>query len=261
VLREDLRADCGNCFGLCCVALTFSKSADFAIDKSAGEPCPNLRDDFGCGIHSKLRTRGFQGCTVYDCFGAGQKISRQAGTSWREQPGEQMFAALPIMRQLHELLWYLAEALEYQQTSAIHAELRAAGERIEQLTLEPDVTTVDLPGERAKVNQLLLQASSAVRGRQKKTKERRGADLFGAKLRGADLQKANLRGAYLIAADLRGADLRQADLIGADLRDADLRGADLTGALFLTQSQVNAARGDAKTKLPPAVSRPAHWVS
>src|SRR5919106_3323353 len=98
--KTDLQADCGSCFGLCCVALTFSRSADFAIDKAAGEPCPNLGSDFRCGIHSKLRPAGFQGCTVYDCFGAGQKISRQAGASWREQPGQEMFAALPIMRQL-----------------------------------------------------------------------------------------------------------------------------------------------------------------
>lgn len=259
MLREDLRADCSNCYGLCCVALTFSKSADFAIDKAAGEPCLNLREDFGCGIHEKLRSKGFQGCTVYDCFGAGQKISRKAGSSWREQPGQRLFEALPIMRQLHELLWYLAEALELKQTKAIHPALRAASDRIEQLTLEPDVTTVDLEGERAKVNELLLQTSILVRGKPGNKKERRGADLFGAKLRGADLHNANLRGAYLIAADLREADLRQADLIGADLRDADLRGADLTGALFLTQSQVNAARGNSKTKLPDAVLRPTQW--
>ncbi len=155
--RADLRADCGSCFGLCCVALTFARSADFAIDKDAGDPCPNLQEDFRCGIHQKLRPQGFQGCTVYDCFGAGQKISQRAGRSWREQPGQQMFEALPIMRQLHELLWYLAEALELQQTSPIHAELGAATERIENLTREPDLTGVDLPGERAKVNELLLQ--------------------------------------------------------------------------------------------------------
>ncbi|MFI5709562.1 pentapeptide repeat-containing protein [Kribbella sp. NPDC051620] len=261
MLREDLRADCSNCYGLCCVALTFSRSADFAIDKAAGEPCPNLAEDFRCGIHSKLRSNGFQGCTVYDCFGAGQKISRQAGSSWREQPGQKLFEALPIMRQLHELLWYLAEALELPQTMAIHPALHAASERIEQLTLVPDVTTVDLEGERAKVNELLLQTSALVRGKPGKKKERRGADLFGAKLRGADLHNANLRGAYLIAADLREADLRQADLIGADLRDTRLEGADLTGSLFLTQSQVNAARGDSKTKLPKAVTRPAHWTT
>jgi uncharacterized protein YjbI with pentapeptide repeats len=109
------------------------------------------------------------------------------------------------------------------------------------------------------VNELLLKTSQRVRGKQPKKKERRGADLIGARLRQADLSKANLRGAYLIGADLRDADLRQADLIGADLRDADLSGADLTGALFLTQSQVNAARGDQATKLPSAVTRPSHW--
>ena len=262
MIREDLRADCSSCFGLCCVALTFQRSADFAIDKDAGEPCPNLQEDFRCGIHQKLRPEGFQGCTVYDCFGAGQKISQLAGRSWREQPGQparKMFEALPIMRQLHELLWYLAEAQQLKETAAIHGELTKAAERIEQLTLTPDVTTVDLPAEREKVNELLLQTSALVRGKQSKKKDRRGADLFGAKLRGADLQRANLRGAYLIAADLRDADLRQADLIGADLRDARLEGADLTGALFLTQSQVNAARGDTATKLPVVLVRPDHW--
>lgn len=254
--RTDLRADCGSCFGLCCVALTFSKSADFAIDKAAGEPCPNLDDTFRCSIHSKLRPQGFQGCTVYDCFGAGQEISRRAGESWREQPGQQMFAALPILRQLHELLWYLAEALEYK---AFEPEVRTAIDRVEAVSRTADLTTVDVVAERAMVNELLLKTSQLVRGKQPKKKEPRGADLIGARLHKADLSKANLRGAYLIGADLRDADLRQADLIGADLRDANLSGADLTGALFLTQSQVNAARGNSATKLPSAVSHPSHW--
>jgi hypothetical protein len=259
VSREQLRADCGSCFGLCCVALTFSKSADFAIDKDAGDPCPNLQEDFRCGIHQKLRPEGFNGCTVYDCFGAGQKISSLAGRSWRDQPGQKMFEALPIMRQLHELLWYLTEARELEQTRPIHAEIDKRLAQVEKLTLQ-DLSTVDLAAERQLVNELLLKTSELVRGKQPKKKERRGADLFGAKLRGADLYAATLRGAYLIAADLRDADLRKADLIGADFRDADLRGADLTGALFLTQSQVNAARGDSSTKLPPALTRPAHWI-
>ncbi|MEI8409319.1 MULTISPECIES: pentapeptide repeat-containing protein [unclassified Kribbella] len=238
------------------MALTFSKSADFAIDKPAGEPCPNLDDTFRCTIHSKLRPKGFQGCTVYDCFGAGQEISRRAGKSWREQPGQQMFAALPILRQLHELLWYLTEALEYK---AFEAEVRTAIARVEDVSRTADLTTVDVVAERAAVNELLLQTSQLVRGKQSKKKERRGADLIGARLRGADLRKANLRGAYLIGADLRDADLRQADLIGADLRNADVRGADLTGALFLTQSQLNATRGDHATKLPQTLTRPSHW--
>lgn len=246
--RTELQADCGSCFGLCCIALTFTKSADFAIDKPAGEACPNLSDDHRCTIHSRLRVEGFAGCTVYDCFGAGQVISRRMG-----KPGPEMFAALPILRQLHELLWYLTEALEYT------ADAQPAIDRVEAVCRTADLTAVDVAAERAVVNELLLTTSRHVRGKQPKRKDRRGADLIGARLSRADLAKANLRGAYLIGADLRDADLRQADLIGADLRDTDLSGADLTGALFLTQSQVNAARGDQFTKLPRALTRPSHW--
>nr|WP_238357302.1 pentapeptide repeat-containing protein [Kribbella italica] len=238
--------------------MTFARSADFAIDKASGEPCPNLADDFRCGIHQKLRTKGFNGCTVYDCFGAGQKISRQAGTSWREQPGQEMFAALPIMRQLHELLWYLDDAQQRPETAPIRAELQRSAKHVEALTQQP-VLDVDLGNERAQVNELLITTSQLVRGKQPKKKERRGADLVGAKLRKADLSRANLRGAYLIAADLAGADLRKADLIGADLRDSNLKGADLTDALFVTQSQVNAAQGDSTTRIPSSLLRPDHW--
>lgn len=110
-----LRADCANCFALCCVALPFAKSTDFAVDKAAGTPCKNLRQDFRCGIHTGLRDKGFQGCTVFDCFGAGQQVSQVTfgGRDWRTDPGtaRQMFEVFPVMRQLHELLYYLTEAL------------------------------------------------------------------------------------------------------------------------------------------------------
>ncbi|MGX1883094.1 pentapeptide repeat-containing protein [Streptomyces sp. NPDC055287] len=279
----ELRADCANCFGLCCVALAFTASADFAIDKDAGQPCPNLRTDFRCGIHDRLRPQGFQGCTVYDCFGAGQQISQvtYAGQDWRQAPGtaRQMFALLPVVRQLHELLWYLTEALELEPARVLHEDLRAALTRIELLVQgSPDeLLALDVAGHRQDVNALLLRTSELVRagvaaesggkgarggnkkGKGGKKKDRRGADLIGANLKGADLHGANLRGAYLIGADLRGADLRVADLIGADIRDADLSGADLTGSFFLTQSQLNAAKGDAGTRLPPALTRPSHW--
>ncbi|MFI5606639.1 pentapeptide repeat-containing protein [Amycolatopsis sp. NPDC051903] len=264
--HPSLTADCGSCFGLCCVALTFTRSADFAVDKAAGDPCPNLRPDFGCGIHDRLRDKGFPGCAVYDCFGAGQQVSQVTfgGRDWRADPGraKQMFAALPVMRQVHELLWYLTEARSLEATRELHADLDTALAETELLTrADPDtLLATDVAGHRARVDVLLQRTSELVRGAgTKKKKNRRGADLIGAKLADADLRGATLRGAYLIAADLRRADLRQADLIGADLRDADVRGADFTGSLFLTQSQVNAARGDAKTRLPQRLTRPAHW--
>ncbi|NEA66503.1 pentapeptide repeat-containing protein [Streptomyces sp. SID12488] len=265
----NLRSDCGSCFGLCCVALPFAASADFATDKDAGQPCTNLRADFRCGIHTQLRQRGFSGCTVFDCFGAGQKVSQVTfgGQDWRRDQGtaRQMFDVFPVMRQLHELLWYLTEALTLPPALPIHGELRRALDKTEHLTggSAQELTELDMAAHRGDVNALLLRTSELVRakvtGRKKDKKDRRGADLIGADLRAADLRGANLRGAYLIAADLKGADLRTADLIGADLRDADLSGADLTGSIFLTQAQLNAAKGDSSTKVPPALVRPAHW--
>ncbi|MFH8980655.1 pentapeptide repeat-containing protein [Streptomyces varsoviensis] len=261
-----LRADCSSCFGLCCVALPFAASADFAIDKDAGKPCRNLRTDFRCGIHADLRQRGFSGCTVFDCFGAGQKVSQVTfgGRDWRQAPetARRMFDVFPVMRQLHELLWYLAEALTLPAARPVHGELRAALRRTERLTEAgaEELAELDVAAHRGEVNELLLRTSELVRaGVAGRKKQHRGADLIGARLRGANLRGANLRGAYLIAADLKGADLRSADLIGADLRDANLAGADLTGSIFLTQAQLNAAKGDAATKLPKALTRPGHW--
>ncbi|MEU3465369.1 pentapeptide repeat-containing protein [Streptomyces sp. NPDC006733] len=261
-----MRADCGNCFALCCVVPAFSASVDFAIDKSAGQACPNLQQDSRCGIHTRLRDKGFRGCTVYDCFGAGQQVSQVTfgGQDWRQAPrtAQQMFRVFPVMRDLHELLWYLTEALTLRPARSLHAELDAALRETERLTwYNPELLMeLDVPAHRRDVNALLLRASELVRaGVGGRKKDRRGADLIGAKLKGADLRGANLRGAYLIGAELAGADLRMADVIGADFRDADLRGADLTGAVFLIQSQLDAARGDAATKLPPALRHPERW--
>ncbi|MBM7650867.1 pentapeptide repeat-containing protein [Neobacillus cucumis] len=263
---EKLHAKCEDCFGLCCVALPFAASADFALDKEGGTPCKNLQPDFRCGIHQNLRQKGFKGCTVYECFGAGQKVSQitYQGKDWRKHPetAKEMYAVFPIMQQLHEMLWYLTEALSLKETEMIHSELLQAIDQTEKLTLLSSklLKELDVSKHRAEVNTLLLETSKLVRaGFQQKQKKNRGANLIGAKMKKANLRGVNLRGAYLIAADLREADLRNVDFIGADLRDANLSGSDLTGSIFLTQAQINAAIGDAKTKLPPSLTKPIHW--
>lgn len=263
----ELTADCARCFGLCCVAPAFAASADFAISKPAGRPCPNLQQDFRCGIHAELRQRGFPGCTAYDCFGAGQKVAQVTfgGRDWRQAPdtAARMFDVFSIMRQLHELLWYLDDALSREQAAPVHNNLREAADETRRLAggNADDVKVVDASAHRLYVNAVLVRASELVRGEVPPKKNRPGADLMGARLDGADLAGANLRGTYLIGADLRGADLRRADLVGADLRGADLRGADLSDSLFVTRSQLDAASGDVSTLVPPRLSRPARWSS
>ncbi|WP_436526617.1 pentapeptide repeat-containing protein [Actinoplanes sp. HUAS TT8] len=247
-----LEADCTRCAALCCVAPAFAKSSDFAVNKPAGQPCRNLGDDFRCGIHEELPRRGFKGCVVFDCFGAGQRITQETfdGRDWRGTPGiaGSMFALLPVVRQLHELLWLLTEAMELDEAAGLRPRLRAAFEEIDAVAARPadELRGLDVDTYRKSVVPLLRRVSDQARaGAGGRRPDHSGAQLIGRRFRGADLRGASFRGAVLVGADLSGADLRRADFTGADLRGADLRGADLTGALFLTPSQLRAAVTDA----------------
>ncbi len=262
----DLRADCRRCVGLCCVAPAFSVSADFAIDKPAGRPCPNLAEDFRCSIHVRLRDEGFPGCVAYDCFGAGQRVTQTtfAGADWRRSPhvAERMFAVFSTTTQLHQLLWYLTEALTRPEAAPLFDDLRAVAAQVERLANggAEALRDVDASGLRRAADPLLRRTSELVRAGHSR-RDLSGVDLIGSDLRGADLRSANLRNAVVVGADLTGADLRRADLIGADLRGADLSGADLTDSIFLTDPQVGAANGDLRTRLPDPVKRPRHWTA
>jgi hypothetical protein len=261
---DHLTADCSRCAGLCCVALPFAASADFAADKPAGTPCRNLQADFRCGIHTGLREAGYPGCTVYDCFGAGQQVVQVTfgGRDWRSHPelAESMFAVFPVVRVLHELLRYLAEARALPAAVPLSDALDEAIATTERLAgSTPDVlAALDVEAHRRSVADLLGRVSDRARAG-RPAPDHSGAQLLGARLRGADLRRASFRGALLVGADLRGADLRGADLLGADLRGADLAGADLRNTLFLTPAQLTAARGDTTTRIPPPLTRPTHW--
>ncbi|MFD3157872.1 pentapeptide repeat-containing protein [Haloimpatiens sp. FM7330] len=272
--NKELRVNCEKCFGLCCVALYFSSCDGFPTNKDAGKPCINLQPDFTCSVHKNLRKKGLKGCTAYDCFGAGQKVAQvtYGGHDWRKSPesANQMFEVFLIMRQLHEMLWYLSEAFVLQKDHCIREEISSLIDNTEHLTIldAESLLALDVEAHRTKVNMLLKNTSELIRtkycSRKNGTLRNRktshcGLDYFGADLRRINLRGADLRGACLIAANLRGVDLSGADFIGADLRDADFSGANLTNSIFLTQAQINTTKGDLHTKLPMMLVRPSHW--
>jgi hypothetical protein len=244
----------------------FSASTEFAITKPAGQPCPNLRTDSGCAIHSQLRERGFAGCAVYDCFGAGQRVAQETfgGRDWHGSSAvkARMVRVFPVVRALHELLWLLAEARRLPGASPVRPELNRLFTVTDELAGgRPDtLQDLDVGPHRAEVNAVLVRASELARAAVAYRPQLRGADLTGRDLNGADLRGANLRGATLIGVNLRGAELGLADLTGADLRGAEVAGARLAETLFLSQAQLDAARGDGATTLPPARHRPPHWT-
>lgn len=135
--RSDLVPDCEACAALCCVVPSFETSEDFGLDKAAGAPCPNLTKDFRCRIHGELIERGFRGCAIYDCYGAGQNATRSFpdGADVEAERGE----AFLILRVLHELVWQLTEAIKLcqEEDDGLIADLEVAAERIDSMILGP----------------------------------------------------------------------------------------------------------------------------
>ena len=164
----DLRADCGRCSALCCVALPYAASADFAYDKPAGRPCRHL-NDVSCSIHAQLPERGFPGCTVFDCLGAGQQVTQHTydGVTWRDRPdlAGEIFAAFLIMRQLQELRWYLRQADRGDQPLEVRRRVRRWADRTAALTRQgPDeLLQCDVADHRAAVDDVLSEVSRRVR--------------------------------------------------------------------------------------------------
>ena len=158
------------------------------------------------------------------------------------------------MRQLHEMLWYLTDASLQEVSISLKKEVEEMRLKIVQLTYLDlaSLLVLDIESYRDEVNKILRQIGTL-------SGEKLGKDLMGKNLTKKNLINSDLRGALLIAANLKNQDLSGANVIAADFRDADIRGAKLDKCLFLTQSQINVAKGDQQTKIPNWLSRPAHW--
>ena len=233
--RRELRADCTRCFGLCCVAPAFAASADFAIDKPAGRPCPNLGTDFRCGIHARAaraRLRRVRRVRLLRCRTAASPRSRSAagtGAGRRSWP-RRCSPRSPCCGRCTSCSGTWPRRSRWTPPARCTASWAGRGTRSSGSPVAGPRTCWrwTWPAHRDRVNALLRPASELARAGIARPGRTPGADLAGRDLRRVDLRGANLRGAALIGADLRGADLRLADLTGADLRAANLGGADLS---------------------------------
>lgn len=272
---KELKCNCGNCFGLCCTALFFSACDGFPQNKDAGKPCINLKQDFTCSIHNTLLKKGLKGCISYECFGAGQKIAQKTFNkiSWRKDPqsASKMFDTFLIIRQIHEMLWYLVQSYTLEKNNKISSQIESLIDDTIKVSLwdVDKLLNLDLESYRDKVNIYLKATSETIRKKFKisssKSLSTSKKQIQGKNFLGKDLTKynpcgADFRGALLIASNLSYSDLSGADFIGADLRDTDLSSSDLSRSIFLTQAQINSAKGNLKTKLPPMIVRPSYWI-
>ncbi|GAA0824810.1 hypothetical protein GCM10008914_29670 [Clostridium tertium] len=133
------------------------------------------------------------------------------------------------------MLWYLNESIRLQDNNNINKDrLTKKINEIESLTyLETkSIINLDLTSIRIGINNLLLQTSEFLRKK-------------------VNNGKNSLKGKKALGGAL--------NLMGADLRKKDLSGANLSNSIFITQAQINSAKGDSNTRLPKSITRPRHW--
>lgn len=214
--------DCGRCTGLCCVALERTRAGGFGADLPAGTACPNLAGDFRCRIHDRLRAEGWPSCTTFDCFGAGQQVVQVTFG------GDADWRADPSLRPaLLGAFTTLRHVMEVARLLTEARDLATGGLRDEVVALLDEVTAT--------------------------------ANADAAHLATVDVNALRAQAGPLLG---RISEAHRAPLPrpGRLVPRASLMGADLSGAIFCTQQQVDGARGDAATILPPGLRRPSHWA-
>lgn len=261
-LEERLKINCEKCSGLCCVALYCMKIDGFPANKETGVPCQYLRPDFRCDIHAKLGSKNMRGCLAYDCFGAGQKVTQNCfpKVDWKNNPdhANEIFQVFQIVFQLHQMEWYLLEALSLTDDEHLKSDIKSfisENERLTSLSLD-EILNLNIESYRLDVNKILKQLSSMITV---SSNEKNGKDYLGQNFKYANLNYKDFSMALLIAADFEGCSLLGTNFLGADMRDANIKNTDLSSSVFLTQMQINSAKGNANTKLPYRISRPISW--
>lgn len=263
---EPYRIHCECCSGLCCVALYFAKSDGFPKDKKAGTACKNLQADYKCRIHSQLSEQGLKGCMAYDCFGAGQFITRQMKTSpnWLTifpKVAEQAFNSFLVVMRVHQTLWYLSQCLilhvpqlEKEKAKALIAE----GNKLLEKPLDR-LSVLDTQPFTEKSNVYLKHICTFFKSCFPDSNKVSSKNYIGKNMKRKNLTGKDFSMSLLIAANLEQADLYGANFLGSDIRDVNIRNTDLSQCLFLTQIQINGANGNNKTLLPPYLHRPVRW--
>ena len=263
---EPYKINCEKCSGLCCVALYFTKSDGFPKDKEAGIPCKNLQADYKCKVHSTLSQQGLKGCMAYDCFGAGQYVTNHLNAlpNWltiSPEEADRIFNSYLVVLRVHQTLWYLSQCLilrlsqsEKDQAKSLIDEGRELIEKpIEMLA----VLDTQLFGEKS--NKYLKYICLVYQTQFSSTNKMQAKNYMGKNLKQKNLAGKDFSMSLLIAANLEQANLYGANFLGADMRDTNVWNTDLSQCLFLTQFQINAAKGNHHTILPPYLSRPKVW--
>ena len=262
---EYMKSDCSKCSGLCCTALFFSKIDGFPKDKVSGQPCTNLLKDYRCKIHSQLEKQKMKGCIGYDCFGAGQQVTQviYQGQTWNDIPiqSTEIFDVFVIVFKLYQIRYYLIEASSLISAQPLKKSIQCLiEENIKMCHCCPNsILSLDLEQYRLRSNYILKHVCKLLQQSIHSEYKKIPANFLGSNFKGQDMSGADLSTKLLIATNFEKSVFNGTIFLGADTRDTNFKDADLSEAVFLTQGQVNAAKGNRNTKLPYQLDYPPTW--
>ena len=262
---EELKVDCSKCSGLCCTALFFSKIDGFPEDKIAGKPCTKLQNNYLCKIHNDLEKLNMKGCIGYDCFGAGQHVTQciYKGETWKTlgEKSQEIFDVFVVIFQLYQIRYFLEEARTIIPARELWGEIEKLINENEMLCnyTPENILNIDVEGHRSNVNNVLKKICTCVTKCFKSNNNKKGGEYLGRNFKNRDLSGVDLSMKLLIAANFDGCTFDGTIFLGSDTRDTNFSNADLREAVFLTQGQINSARGNRNTKLPKHLEYPVTW--
>ena len=262
---QSLKSDCTQCSGLCCTALFFSKMDGFPENKITGKPCSNLQKNYQCKIHGELEKKKMKGCIGYDCFGAGQHVTQSiySGQTWQDKPkqAKEIFDVYIVVYQLYQIRYFLLESMALFPAKILRSKIKPLIQENEIIcNCEPqDIIKFNLENYRNKANVFLKQVCSLLQKSLCTENKKCPEVLIGKSFQNKDFRGLDLSTKLLIAANFNNCVFDGTIFLGADTRDTDFSNADLRDAVFLSQGQINVAKGNRNTKLPQYLDHPFTW--
>lgn len=262
---KELKVDCSKCSGLCCTALFFSKTDGFPENKEAGKPCIKLQNNYRCRIHHELEKHKMKGCIGYDCFGAGQHVTQYIykGETWQtsQEQSKEIFDVFVIIFQLYQIRYFLEESKIIIPAKELWGDIQNLINENEALcNSDPQsILEIDIESYRNKVNIILKQVCNSIIKCFKNSDNKRSTEFFGKSFKKRDMSGLDLSMKLLIATNFDSCIFDGTIFLGADTRDTNFSNADLRETVFLTQGQINSAKGNRNTKLPKYLDYPITW--
>lgn len=262
---EKLKIDCSKCSGLCCTALFFSKIDGFPENKVAGKPCIKLKNDYYCKIHNELEKRNMKGCMSYDCFGAGQHVTQciYKGETWQtsKEHSQEIFDVFIITFQLYQIRYFLEESILVISAKELRNDIEKLINEDETIcnSTPQNIINFDIKSYRNRVNSILKQVSASILKCFKNSANGKLTDFLGRSFKKRDMSGLDLSMKLLIATNFDSCKFDGTIFLGADTRDTNFSNADLREAVFLTQGQINSAKGNRSTKLPNHLDYSVTW--